>query len=233
MLGLCAHSVSRGSAAARERPRHHRPGRRPRACYPSRPIGEDAMKRRDWMTAAGTVAAAAALDRRAAGAEARLPARGRRRPRTGWRREIVRLRLRHTWTTTMSSSEYRDTLQARYTRDGVTGVGEGAPIVRYHENAADAQKALEAARGVILAGDPWRLETLARRGLPPARGPVRGAGRARHRAARLGRQEARRPRLPPARPRPRERARSPRSRSASTPRRSRGRRCARPRSSRC
>ncbi len=60
----------------------------------------------------------------------------------------------------MSSSEYRDTLQARYTRDGVTGVGEGAPIVRYHENAADAQKALEAARGVVLAGDPWRLETL-------------------------------------------------------------------------
>jgi L-alanine-DL-glutamate epimerase-like enolase superfamily enzyme len=60
----------------------------------------------------------------------------------------------------MSSSEYRDTLQARYTRDGVTGVGEGAPIVRYHEDAAEAQKALDAARGVILAGDPWRLETL-------------------------------------------------------------------------
>jgi L-alanine-DL-glutamate epimerase-like enolase superfamily enzyme len=41
----------------------------------------------------------------------------------------------------------------------VTGVGEGAPIVRYHENAADAQKAVEAARGVVEAADPWRLET--------------------------------------------------------------------------
>ena len=73
--------------------------------------------------------------------------------------EIVRLRLRHTWTTTMSSSEYRDTLHLRYARDGVTGVGEGAPIVRYHESAAEAQKAVEAARAVLLAADPWRLET--------------------------------------------------------------------------
>ena len=117
------------------------------------------MKRRDWMTAAGVVAAAA-LDRRAGAQGAPPRSRKAATPANGLETEIVRLRLRHTWTTTMSSSEYRDTLQARYTRDGVTGVGEGAPIVRYHENAADARKALEAARGVILAGDPWRLETL-------------------------------------------------------------------------
>jgi L-alanine-DL-glutamate epimerase-like enolase superfamily enzyme len=73
--------------------------------------------------------------------------------------EIVRLELRHTWTTTMSSSAFRETLHLRYTREGVTGVGEGAPIVRYNENAADARKAVEAARGVVLAADPWRLET--------------------------------------------------------------------------
>jgi L-alanine-DL-glutamate epimerase-like enolase superfamily enzyme len=117
------------------------------------------MKRRDWMTAAGGVAAAAIG--RQAGAQA-APPRSRKAmtPTNGLETEVVRLRLRHTWTTTMSSSEYRDTLQARYTRDGVTGVGEGAPIVRYHENAADARKALESARGVVLAGDPWRLETL-------------------------------------------------------------------------
>jgi L-alanine-DL-glutamate epimerase-like enolase superfamily enzyme len=76
------------------------------------------------------------------------------------RTEILRLRLRHTWTTTMSSSEYRDTLQVHYTRDGVSGIGEGAPIVRYRESAADAQKAVEAIRNLALAGDPWRLETL-------------------------------------------------------------------------
>ena len=117
------------------------------------------MKRRDWMAAAGTVAAAAALPG-PAGAQG---AGGRRKPGPppdGLEAEVVRLRLRHTWTTTMSSSEYRDTLHARLTRDGVTGTGEGAPIVRYHENAVDGQKALEAARAVVLAADPWRMETL-------------------------------------------------------------------------
>jgi hypothetical protein len=39
--------------------------------------------------------------------------------------------------------QFRDTLHVRYTKDGVTGYGEGAPIVRYHENAVD---------------DPWTEE---------------------------------------------------------------------------
>jgi L-alanine-DL-glutamate epimerase-like enolase superfamily enzyme len=60
----------------------------------------------------------------------------------------------------MSSSEHRDTLHVRLTRDGVTGLGEGAPIVRYHEDALGGQRALEAARPVVLAADPWRVETL-------------------------------------------------------------------------
>jgi L-alanine-DL-glutamate epimerase-like enolase superfamily enzyme len=70
---------------------------------------------------------------------------------------IVRLNLRHTWTTTMSSSQYRDTLHTAYTRDGITGHGEGAPIVRYHENAAGAQKAVESVRGLLFAADPMQF----------------------------------------------------------------------------
>src|SRR5512136_648943 len=76
------------------------------------------------------------------------------------RTEIVRLRLRHTWTTTMSSSEYRDTLYVRYTRDGVTGVGEGAPIVRYHEDARGAETAVASLRGVLESADPWQFAKL-------------------------------------------------------------------------
>lgn len=67
---------------------------------------------------------------------------------------IVRLKLEHTWTTTMSSSEYRDTLYAAYTRDGITGHGEGAPIVRYKEDAASAQKAVDSVRALLLAAPP-------------------------------------------------------------------------------
>ena len=116
------------------------------------------MKRRDWMTTAGVVAAAATYRKaRAQGAPHRSSPEAP--PPDGLETEIVRLRLRHTWTTTMSSSEYRDTLQVRLVRNGVFGIGGGAPIVRYHESAADGRKALEAARAVILAGDPWRVET--------------------------------------------------------------------------
>jgi L-alanine-DL-glutamate epimerase-like enolase superfamily enzyme len=60
----------------------------------------------------------------------------------------------------MSSSAYRDTLHVRYIRDGVTGHGEGAPIVRYHENAVDAQKAVESIRDLVVGADPWHFDKL-------------------------------------------------------------------------
>jgi L-Ala-D/L-Glu epimerase len=74
--------------------------------------------------------------------------------------EIVRLKLRHTWTTVMSSSDYRDTLHVAYHRDGITGRGEGAPIVRYNENAQSAKDAFESVRSYLLAGDPAQFAKL-------------------------------------------------------------------------
>ena len=71
--------------------------------------------------------------------------------------KIVRLNLRHTWTTTMSSSQYRDTLHTTFSRGGITGHGEGAPIVRYHEDAASAQKAAESVRDLLLTADPMQF----------------------------------------------------------------------------
>lgn len=67
---------------------------------------------------------------------------------------LKRLMLRHTWTTTMSSSEYRDTVQFEYRRDGITGHGEGAPIIRYQEFPEQAKKAIEAIAAQISGGDP-------------------------------------------------------------------------------
>jgi L-alanine-DL-glutamate epimerase-like enolase superfamily enzyme len=71
---------------------------------------------------------------------------------------IVRLNLRHTWTTTMSSSQYRDTLHTTYERDGLSGHGEGAPIVRYHEDAESARQAAESVRNLLLASNPMQFE---------------------------------------------------------------------------
>jgi L-alanine-DL-glutamate epimerase-like enolase superfamily enzyme len=74
--------------------------------------------------------------------------------RIGLRAEVVRLKLRHTWTTTMSSSEFRDTLHVTLSADGITGRGEGAPIVRYGETAADGKRWIESIAPAVAQHDP-------------------------------------------------------------------------------
>ncbi|MBS1829553.1 MAG: dipeptide epimerase [Acidobacteria bacterium] len=97
------------------------------------------MTRRDWI---GALPAAMLAAKPAAAAPATLET------------EIFRLKLRHTWTTVMSSSDYRDTLHVRFRRDGITGTGEGAPIVRYHESAESARKAVDSIRPYLEQADP-------------------------------------------------------------------------------
>ncbi|MGO8813860.1 MAG: dipeptide epimerase [Terriglobia bacterium] len=117
------------------------------------------MNRRDWVKTLGAAAILSGVEAQAWGrTSAALPDDSSSPARL--ETEIVRLNLRHTWTTTMSSSAYRDTLHVRYIRDGVTGHGEGAPIVRYHENAVDAQKAVESVRDSVVGADPWQFDKL-------------------------------------------------------------------------
>ena len=92
-----------------------------------------------------------------AGWPALLARSGSGAPRATITTEIKRLKLRHTWTTTMSSSDYRDTLHVAYSNDGITGHGEGAPIVRYRENAEGARQAVESVRELLTAADPWQF----------------------------------------------------------------------------
>ncbi len=110
------------------------------------------MNRREWLKGAGAFTALALEEKTltlSAGATA-SPASIETR--------IVRLNLKHTWTTTMSSSEYRDNLHLRYTCDGVTGLGEGAPIVRYSENAVSARSAVASVADYFRGADPWQFE---------------------------------------------------------------------------
>ncbi len=106
------------------------------------------MNRRDWMKTA--MAVPAAMSGAAAEGSAKIETR------------VARLMLKHTWTTTMSSSQYREVIQLDYTRDGVTGLGEGAPIVRYREDARSAQAALEGIRGYIETANPWEFSKVMR-----------------------------------------------------------------------
>jgi len=114
------------------------------------------VERRECLKVMGATAAAAALPFDAALHAAGRAAAGPASIRT----EVKRLKLRHTWTTTMSSSEYRDTLFVYYTRDGLTGVGEGAPIVRYDEDAVGGQKVVEGLADLFAKADPTSFDSL-------------------------------------------------------------------------
>ncbi|HEY1208476.1 MAG TPA: dipeptide epimerase [Terracidiphilus sp.] len=111
------------------------------------------MNRRDWFKAAGAMGVGAAMPTALFATDA---------PATGGnavvKTELKRLMLRHTWTTTMSSSAYRDTVHLQYQRDGITGYGEGAPIVRYKESSEQAKQAIDAIIDKIAAGDPWKFD---------------------------------------------------------------------------
>ena len=119
------------------------------------------MNRRDWIKTLGSAAVLKGLEApaRALGRTS-APQAAYSSSTTRLETEIVRLNLRHTWTTTMSSSAYRDTLHVRFVRDGVTGHGEGAPIVRYQENAVDAQRAAQSVQDLVTGADPWQFQKL-------------------------------------------------------------------------
>src|SRR3990172_2590219 len=116
------------------------------------------MERRDCIKALGAAAVAGTVPAIHA---PRAHASIMRQPAT-IRTEIFRVKLRHTWTTTMSSSDYRDVLYVHYTADGITGVGEGAPIVRYHEDAEGAQRAVASLNDLLAAFNPMQFDKLNR-----------------------------------------------------------------------
>ena len=113
------------------------------------------MNRREWLQAAGGIGAGAMI-----GKMGEMPVLAGPVADSKWETSIKRLQLRHTWTTTMSSSQYRDTIHVRVTSDGVTGGGEGAPIVRYHENAEDGAKAIAGISGALEGANLWQFEKL-------------------------------------------------------------------------
>jgi len=113
------------------------------------------MNRRQWLQAAGGIGTGAMI-----GNLGELRAFAGPAGISKWETTLQRLQLRHTWTTTMSSSQYRDTIFVRVTSDGVTGVGEGAPIVRYHENAEDGAKAIAEIVPALQHANLWQFEKL-------------------------------------------------------------------------
>jgi L-alanine-DL-glutamate epimerase-like enolase superfamily enzyme len=117
------------------------------------------MNRRKWLKVSAATGIVATLpEQQATAASSTLAANFAASDPAFVNVEIRRLNLRHTWTTTMSSSSYRETVNLRYTIDGITGYGEGAPIIRYKEYPAEAKQAIDAIHDVIASGSPMRFD---------------------------------------------------------------------------
>lgn len=128
------------------------------------------MNRRDLLKSAAAAAAVSAIPVEALSSASRVPSPESLDSQTASRAphaaslstEIYRVKLTHTWTTHMSSSDYRDVLYCRYTSGGVTGIGEGAPIVRYKEDAKSAQAMIDRVKSYVESADPWTFEKIMR-----------------------------------------------------------------------
>ena len=67
-----------------------------------------------------------------------------------------RLLLRHTWTISRNSSDFKDNVFVSIERDGVVGLGEAAPNIRYGESAEKTMAVLQNARGLFESGEWFR-----------------------------------------------------------------------------
>jgi L-Ala-D/L-Glu epimerase len=78
------------------------------------------MNRRDWLklSATASLAATSSIPSALFSSETTVTTKS-----SSVNVELKRLNLQHTWTTTMSSSTYRETVNVRYDRAGLTGYG--------------------------------------------------------------------------------------------------------------
>ncbi|MBL7075149.1 dipeptide epimerase [candidate division KSB1 bacterium] len=82
----------------------------------------------------------------------------------------IRLFLKHTWTIARGSSDFKDNVFVRLEKDGVYGLGEAAPNIRYQETWESTVELIEKARSLLEEGDPWKFGELGHRILAIAEG---------------------------------------------------------------
>ncbi|NOZ62287.1 MAG: dipeptide epimerase [Calditrichaeota bacterium] len=74
--------------------------------------------------------------------------------------KIRDLNLVHTWTISRNSSDVKHNVFVKYTQDGVSGIGEAAPNVRYNETAESTVEVIKKAKPIVEKADPWKFVDL-------------------------------------------------------------------------
>ncbi len=91
--------------------------------------------------------------------------------------EIKRLNLKHTWTISRNSSDFKQNVFVTLEKDGIIGYGEAAPNVRYDETPESTVAVIEKAIPLFEKADPWKFVDLgyAIRALHPAQTAAKAA----------------------------------------------------------
>jgi L-alanine-DL-glutamate epimerase-like enolase superfamily enzyme len=71
--------------------------------------------------------------------------------------KIKQLNLTQTWTISRNSSDVKNNVFVKYTRNGVFGIGEAAPNIRYNETPESTIEVIQKAIPVIEKIDPWHF----------------------------------------------------------------------------
>ncbi|MFH1213577.1 MAG: dipeptide epimerase, partial [Candidatus Neomarinimicrobiota bacterium] len=113
------------------------------------------MKRREFIGALGVTAAAAGM----AQAFPLIPQLKTKTTGSGMkvRYEVKTLNLRHTWTISRNSSDVKNNVFVYLEKDGITGIGEAAPNVRYDETPESTIELIQKATPLIEKLNPWEF----------------------------------------------------------------------------
>ena len=71
--------------------------------------------------------------------------------------KIKELKLVHTWTIARNSSDAKNNVFVKFTRNGVSGIGEAAPNIRYNETPESTVAVIEKAHPLAEKFDPWHF----------------------------------------------------------------------------
>jgi L-alanine-DL-glutamate epimerase-like enolase superfamily enzyme len=74
--------------------------------------------------------------------------------------KVKQLNLTHTWTISRNSADVKHNVFVKYTHNGIFGIGEAAPNIRYNETAESTIEVIKTAIPVVEKFDPWRFVDL-------------------------------------------------------------------------
>ena len=117
------------------------------------------MKRREFLSTLSATAASVGVARA-------FPLLPDKKPQTTTekgmqvRYEIKTLNLKHTWTISRNSSDVKNNVFVYLTKDGITGIGEAGPNVRYDETPESTVEFIKTATPLLAKADPWQFVQL-------------------------------------------------------------------------